>query len=205
MTRVFLVRHGQTEWNRVERFRGRAPINLNEVGIKQAEATAERLAQWSITAIFSSPLPRALTTAQILARRLGLEVKLSPELIDIDFGEWEGLSPAEAATKYSSLYQLWLESPHLVVFPGGESLAQVRERASAYVDNLITNYREKTIALVSHRVVCQVLVLHFLGLDNSCFWKITQDVSCINLFEISDNGPVILFVNDTCHLTEVQL
>ncbi len=106
MTQIILVRHGQTEWNRVERFRGRANLDLNEVGIRQAEATAERVARWTVAAIYSSPLPRAKTTAQILARRLGLEVELLPGLIDIDYGQWQGLSPDEAAVRDSTLYRL---------------------------------------------------------------------------------------------------
>lgn len=205
MTRIILVRHGQTEWNRVERFRGWADLDLNELGNKQAEATAGKIAAWSVAAIYSSPLRRAVTTAQILARRLGLEVKLLPELIDINYGQWQGLSPEEAAARDGSLYALWLESPHLVQFPGGESLGQVRDRAVAAVDSLITIHSEETIALVSHKVVCQLLLLHFLGLDNSHFWQVTQDVSAINLFEVSDGRPVILLLNDTCHLKRLEM
>lgn len=203
--RIILVRHGQTEWNRVGRFRGRATLDLNEVGIRQAEATAEKLWQWSPIAIFSSPLPRAVTTAQILARQLGLEVKLLPGLIDIDYGQWQGLSPEEVAVRDSSLYRLWLESPHLVTFPGGESLTQVRERAVACVDNLIQNYSGKTVVIVSHKGVCQILILHFLGLDNSYFWRVTQDVSTINLLEIRDDITVALCINDTCHLSKLGM
>lgn len=205
MTLIILVRHGQTEWNWVERFRGRATLDLNEAGIKQAEATAERIGQWSVVAIYSSPLLRAVTTARILARHLGLEVECLPGLIDIDYGEWQGLSPDEAVVRDGSLYRLWLESPHLVTFPGGESLTQVRERAVACVDNLIQVHPEKTVVMVSHKVVCQVLILHFLGLDNSCFWQVAQDVSAINLFEIRDGIPIALLLNDTCHLSKLGL
>jgi len=204
MTRIILVRHGQTEWNREERFRGWADLDLNDLGKRQAEATAEKVAQWSVAAVYSSPLRRAVTTARILAKRLGLEVKLLPGLIDINYGEWQGLSPEEALAKDGSLYVLWLKSPYLVQFPGGESLREVRDRAVATVDDLITNRSEETIALVSHKVVCQLLLLHFLGLDNSHFWQVTQDVSAINLFEINDGRPVAFLLNDTCHLKQTK-
>ncbi len=93
MTRFILVRHGQTEWNRVERFRGRADLALNETGIRQAEAVAERLSRWQVATVYTSPLQRASVTAQTLASHLGLAVQPLDALIDIDFGRWQGLWP----------------------------------------------------------------------------------------------------------------
>ncbi len=200
MARIILIRHGRTEWNRVERFRGRADIGLDEMGVKQAEAAANRIAEWQISAIYSSPLRRALTTAEILAGRLNLEVKPLFGLIDIDYGDWQGLSPEEAAARDGDLYSRWLNSPHTVKFPGGESLDEVRERASSAVDSLITQHLKQTIILVSHKVVCQILILSLLGLDNSHFWEIAQDVCAINVFEVRGGVPSALLLNDTCHL-----
>jgi broad specificity phosphatase PhoE len=184
----------------VERFRGRANIELDVVGMKQAEAVAGRIAEWQVSAIYSSPLRRALTTAEILARRSGLEVKSLDGLIDIDYGDWQGLSPEKAAAKDGGLYSKWLECPHMVKFPGGEGLAEVRERADSAVDSLIAQHPKETIVLVSHKVVCQILVLILLGLDNPHFWEITQDVCAVNLFEVRGGVPSALSLNDTCHL-----
>lgn len=204
MTRLVVVRHGRTEWNRVERFRGRADIQLDEVGIRQAEAAAARIAEWQVSAIYSSPLNRALSTAEILARPFSLEVKLLPGIIDIDYGEWQGLSPEEATAKYGDLYSTWLNSPHQVKFPAGESLAEVRERAASAVGDLIAQHPKETIVLVSHKVVCQILILSLLGLDNSHFWEITQDVCAVNLFEVRGGVPSALSLNDTCHLKSLN-
>ncbi|HEX75724.1 MAG TPA: histidine phosphatase family protein [Dehalococcoidia bacterium] len=203
MTRLIVIRHGRTEWNRVERFRGRADIDLDGVGVKQAEATAERIAEWQISTIYSSPLRRALTTARILAQHLNLEVELLPGIIDIDYGSWQGLSPEEAVTKDRALYAKWLENPHTVKFPDGESLAEVRERAALAASNVM-QHSGGTIALVSHKVVCQILILSFLDLDNSHFWQVVQDVSAVNIFEIRDGIPSALLLNDTCHLKELK-
>lgn len=200
MTRLVVVRHGRTEWNRVERFRGRADIELDEVGIRQAEAAAERISEWQVSAIYTSPLRRALTTAEILAHPFSLEVKLLPGIIDIDYGEWQGLSPEEASAKHGNLYSTWLNSPHQMKFPGGESLTDVRKRAASAVDDLIARHPKETIVLVSHKVVCQILILSLLGLDNAHFWEITQDVCAVNLFEVRGGMPSALFLNDTCHL-----
>jgi broad specificity phosphatase PhoE len=200
LTRILIVRHGRTEWNRVERFRGRADIELDETGMKQAKAAAKRISEWPVSAIYSSPLHRALTTAEIVARPFGLEVRLMPGIIDIDYGEWQGLSTEEAIVKDNGLYLKWLNNPHKVKFPGGESLSEVRERSSSVVDDLIIKHPKETIVLVSHKVVCQIIILVLLGLDNAHFWQITQDVCAINLFEVRGDIPSALFLNDTCHL-----
>lgn len=202
MTRLLIIRHGQTEWNREERFRGRADLDLTETGVKQAEAAASRLPRWNPTVIYSSPLRRAWHTAQILAQRTALPLHPLSGLIDIDYGQWQGLSPAQAAQQYGELYSLWLNHPQQVTFPGGEGLAQVRERVEGVLGFLPEHHPQETVALVSHKVVCQVLVLALLGLDNARFWQIEQDVCAINLFELRQPQPWAFFINDTCHLKE---
>ncbi len=205
MTQVIIIRHGRTAWNRVERLRGRTDLELDEVGIKQAEATAERVVEWPIAAVYCSPLKRTVTTASIISQRLKLEAKPLPGIIDINFGEWQGLSPEEAAAKDGSLFTLWQKSPHLVKFPSGENLDEVRQRAGAAVDEMVKRHYGKTIALVSHRVVCLILILHLLGLDNSRFWQVGQDVCAVNLFEVKDGIAYARLLNDTCHLTKAGL
>lgn len=200
MTRVILVRHGQTEWNRVERFRGRSDIELNETGRRQAQALARRLRGWDIDAIFSSPLKRALQTAQPIARACGLEIGALGGIADVDYGQWVGRSPDEVAAEYPSLFQTWAEAPHLVEFPGGESLAQVRARAWAAMEEVCTRHEEQQIVLVSHVVVNRVLICAALNVDNSCFWKVAQDNAAINILERDQAGHRLLLLNDTCHL-----
>jgi broad specificity phosphatase PhoE len=200
VTRLIIVRHGRTEWNRVEKFRGRADIGLDEVGMKQAEAAGKRISEWPISAIYSSPLRRASTTAEIIAGSLGLKVRLLPGIIDIDYGSWQGLSAEDVVARDGHIYSQWIESPDKVKFPGGESFTEARERAALAVDELIQQHPKETVVLVSHKVICQVLVLSLLGLNSSHFWQITQDVCAMNLFEVRGGIPSALFLNDTCHL-----
>ncbi len=206
MTRIIVIRHGQTAWNEGEgeRFRGRADVELDEKGIRQAKATAARIAHWEIAAIYSSPLKRALSTARILAEPLKLPWQPLEGLIDIHYGRWQGLSLKEAATDNSQLYELWLKSPHLITFPQGENLEQVRKRVTSAVDNLVSQHREQTIVLVSHKVVCKMLFCSLLGLDTSHFWQVQQDPCAINLVEIRDDNLAITLLNDTCHLKELE-
>ncbi|MBI4268150.1 MAG: histidine phosphatase family protein, partial [Chloroflexi bacterium] len=171
MTTIILARHGETEWNREEIFRGRIDVTLNQTGIRQAELLAEYLREAKIEAVYSSPLRRALMTAQPIARYHSLEVEITPALIDIDFGRWQGLSLQQVKAQDTELYELWINNPHEVKIDGGESLAQVRERTMVVVNEAITRFQD-TVVLVSHRAVNKVIICALLGLDNSHFWNI---------------------------------
>jgi broad specificity phosphatase PhoE len=203
-TRVVVVRHGQTEWNRVERFRGRIDIELNDTGQLQAEAVAESLSASHIAAIYSSPLKRAFQTAQPTARACHLDVGILEAITDVDYGALAGLSPEEAAASYGELYSSWLNSPHLVQFPGGESLKQVRARVWIALQEVCAVHRKQTILLVSHVVVNRVLICAALGLGNESFWKIGQDNGSISILEASNGRYNLLKLNDTCHLKALQ-
>ena len=171
MTEIILARHGETEWNVEEIFRGRIDIELNEIGIKQAELLAEYLSDIKIDAIYSSPLRRALKTAEMIASYHKLDVEIAPGLIDFNYGEWQGLPHQEVKDKYKELYAEWIRNPHQVKIPGGESLDEVRSRVTSVMDNVIVQY-EGTVVLISHRVVNKILICALLGLDNSHFWNI---------------------------------
>ncbi len=206
MTRIILVRHGQTEWNvgagAGERFRGRIDLPLDDAGLAQARALAQRLADYPIVAIYSSPLKRAVETARPTAQQLGLPVQPLPGIIDINYGDWQGLSHDEVAQAHPDLYRLWLEKPHLVRFPNGESLRQVRLRGMAALKEVAARHDGRVILLVAHQVVNKVLVCAMLGLDNSHFWRIRQDNACINVFEHQDGAFTAVLINDTCHLNQ---
>ena len=135
MTRFVLVRHGQTDWNRVERFHGRADVPLNASGLSQAEATARRVArEWRPVAIYASPLSRAFATAEQIGRQTHLAVTRLDGVIDIDYGVWEGLTPDEVFGRWPDLLYAWYNAPHTAQPPGGESLAALRERAMQSID-----------------------------------------------------------------------
>jgi broad specificity phosphatase PhoE len=201
-TRVILVRHGQTEWNRVERFRGRIDLGLNETGRAQARATAARLAGEGLAAIYTSPLTRARETAQPLAAALGLAVIELPGIVDIDYGDWHGLTAEEAAKRDPEAYRLWLTAPYRAHIPGGETLPQVRQRAMAALEEVVGRHQGESIALVSHKVVCQVLMGAVLGLEEARAWDIAQDTCAINIFQARGQGYVVSLLNDTCHLRQ---
>lgn len=200
MTRVILVRHGETEWNRVERFRGRVDIELNNAGHRQAQAVAERLSRYEIAGLYSSPLQRALQTAQRIAETRELEAQPLEGIIDIDYGAWAGLSPEEASTRYPHLFETWRSAPDRAELPQGESLDDVRRRAWDAFNEVCLRHVGGWVVLVSHVVVNRVLICAVLGLDNSSFWKIGQDNGAINIIEAELEEQRLVLLNDTCHL-----
>jgi phosphoserine phosphatase len=201
VTHIILIRHGQTEWNRAERFRGRADVPLNDTGLAQAEATGQRVAaEWRPTAVYSSPLSRAVKTAEAVARPFDLPVQVHPGLADIDFGAWQGLTPDEARARWPEMVEAWYRAPHTAQIPGGETLASLRARAMATVAELAARHTGQTIVLVGHTVINRVILLAVLGLGNDRFWRLRQDNCAINVFEVESDGFTLVSLNDTCHL-----
>jgi len=203
MAKLILARHGETMWNIERVYRGRMDVNLDEMGIKQAELLGKYLSNWGLEAIHSSPLRRALDTANIVARYQKINVHITEGLIDFDYGEWQSLPEQEVKRLYPTLHHEWHNNPHKVKMPGGESLEDVRRRALKVVRDVLARY-QGSVVLVSHRVVNKVLICSLLGLGNPYFWNIKQDVGGITVFNYVDERFVLTRHNDTSHLKELQ-
>jgi phosphoserine phosphatase len=202
MTRIILVRHGQTEWNRIERFRGQADVPLNETGLSQAEATGQRVAKvWLPVAIYTSPLSRSVKTAQAIARHFDLSAQIHPGLADIDYGDWQGLTPDEARLRWPDQIDNWYNHPERTHIPNGESLADLRQRAMQIVNELVEKHPGETIVLVGHTVINRIILLGVLGMGNERFWHLRQDTCAINVIEAEAGDFTLVSLNDTCHLT----
>jgi broad specificity phosphatase PhoE len=200
MTTIYLIRHGQTDWNKKKIFRGRADVPLNEHGRKEAAALGRHLKGVRPGACYSSPLSRALQTAEAAVRAHSLEVQPDEGIIDIDYGEWQGLSDSKVKKAFASLYKEWHETPHRVRFPGGESLAMVRKRSLASLERIRRKHPQATVFVVAHRVVTKVIMCAALGLSNAAFWKIRQDNCAYNIIELSGKSTTVVLMNDTCHM-----
>jgi broad specificity phosphatase PhoE len=120
--------------------------------------------------------------------------------MDMSFGNWEGYSHLEVKEKDGERYRQWKEEPHLLKIPGGESLDEVRIRGMAALEEVIRRHPEKTLVLVSHRVINKVLICGILGLDNSHFWQIGQDTTAINLIQFKNGKYILSILNEACHL-----
>jgi alpha-ribazole phosphatase len=200
MTQILLVRHGQTQWNKEEIFRGMIDVPLNESGKREASLAAEALKDKPIKAVYSSPLSRAKETATAIAARHGLDVKVLDGLGDICFGEWQGNSHKAVREQYADLYRTWVEEPHTVTFPDGESLQEVESRVVEVVKKTVRNHPDETIVMVSHRVVNRALICGLVGIELSRFWQIGQDTAAINRVAWKRGRFILACLNDTCHL-----
>jgi phosphoserine phosphatase len=204
LTSIYLIRHGQTAWNKEEVFRGRTDVPLDETGRTQAQLAAGYFRGLQIEAIYSSPLSRAWETAQKIAQFHALEVRPLEGIIDMSFGSWEGRSHQEIQRNEKEIYRQWREEPHLIRLPGGESLEDVRVRSMVALQQVIQYHPEKAIVLVSHRVVNKVLICGALGIDHSHFWQIAQDTTAINLILYKNGRYVLSLMNETCHLKTLE-
>jgi len=197
-TDLLLVRHGQTAWNQEERFRGRMDLPLTEPGKRRAHALAAHIAShYQPAAIYSSPLRRAVETAEPIAASLRLAVQPSEGLLDIDFGDLTGLSLQEAQRAFPEIYQAWMETPHTVRFPSGESLIDVRARGAAYVCEICQQHPNQQVVLVTHSVMLRVLFCYLLGLHESAFWQFHVDTCSLSVFRVSANRTTLMQANYT--------
>jgi broad specificity phosphatase PhoE len=149
-------------------------------------------------------MQRAMETAQAIAAAHDLTAHSFDGLLDIDFGEWQGRSPEEVEEDDPKLLKAWFEAPHTVRVPGGESLADVRDRVVSGLHRVIERHPGQTVAMVGHTVVNRVLLCAVLGLGNDHFWRLRQETCAVNVFEAGSDGTfTIVLLNDTCHLQDL--
>lgn len=200
MPRVLMARHGNTTGNSAERFWGQTDVELSAEGKSQAERLADRLAGEKINAIYSSQLRRAAATAEIIAARHQIKVAACPELLEIDFGEVEGLSFSEIGQKYPELVSAWPNRDPSFRFPGGESISDLDERVRKFPDRLEAHDTEETVLVVAHSGVLRLLICHLLQVDIWHWRQFRTDLASLSIVETSSQGATLYLLNDTFHL-----
>lgn len=198
--KLILVRHGETQWNRENRVVGFADIGLNDEGRKQVKKLALALKEERVDAIYASPLSRAWETAQEVARYHDEEVKADDAFKEMDAGELDGLTYEDMRDRYGELIKQWLSEPASVIMPGGESLANVQERAWLAVEKIREKHPDDVVMVVSHNFVILCIICKALGLDLSQFRRLRPHVASISILNIGRRGMSLVLFNDTCHL-----
>ena len=186
LTKIILVRHGQTAWTSENRIQGWLDIKLNEKGLRQAKRIAKELKRKKIDAIYSSELSRAYETAKIIAKPHKLKVKKDINLNELNQGKWQGLLVKEARRKYKELYRRWEEEPLSVRPPGGESISDLYERALHVLKEITKKYPKGRVIVVGHKVINTVIKCYSLGINLSNVWKLLPKEASWEEIEISE-------------------
>lgn len=197
---VFLVRHGQTESNVSGFYMGWSDEDLNERGYIQARRLASRLAGLPIAQIYTSPLRRAYNTAVILAEPHRLEPEAIDNLIEIKFGDWQGLHMDEVKRKWAELWHEWRVDPSNLTLPNGESLKEVTERSLSAFERIVESNQEKQVVIVTHDVVIKVLVAHVLGVSNRIYRRFDISNASLSMIRVLKGNPRLAMLNDMSHL-----
>lgn len=202
MTKIVLIRHGQTEWNITGRFQGQSDVKLTETGKKQASELAERFPFNKIDAVYASDLSRAMYTAKAIADRFGLEVTPLPEVREFHFGEWEGLTYNQICEGWPAAIENFFDKPDELQAPNGESFPVVQQRAVAGINELVKKHEGQVIAIVAHGAVNRTILAEALGLPLRNLWRIRQDNTAVNVIRYDEGFRNVELVNSTFHLSE---
>lgn len=208
--RIYLIRHGVTDWNRELRYQGSSDIELNREGLEQARLLGLRLSQQLPGRVISSPLRRAYRTAEVImgsnSSKAGIEK--SEDIREVSFGIWEGLSVAEVDERDAETIEAWRRTPFSVVPEGGESLGGIMERASRVADmiNSPDNLDEPAkpggeVFVVAHGAILRALLGALLRIDDmNLLWRMRFDNCGVTIIEMWGRRPSLLLLNDTQHL-----
>ncbi|MFJ4688904.1 histidine phosphatase family protein [Streptomyces sp. NPDC088789] len=205
-TTLVLLRHGETALTPEKRISGSGGSDpaLSETGLRQAEAAGRVLVtRGPVQAVVSSPLRRARQTAEVVARRLGLEVHIDGGLTEADFGAWEGLTFAEVRERHPVEMAAWLASAKAVPGRTGETFASVARRAALSRDRLLARYEGETVLVVSHVGVLRTLLRLALGAPPATLFRMELSAASLSAVSYSGDGAAsVRLLNDTSHLTE---
>ncbi len=200
--KLFLTRHGQTDWNIAGRYQGQSDTPLNETGLRQAEQIAKRLSSETIHAIYSSDLSRAANTAQSIADFHSLEIKKDSRWRELSFGDWEGLTYQEMSAHSPDLFEAWMKDPLMISTPNGETLARLAERVKAAFDEIKEEHADQTVLVVAHSGSLQSLLAVTLGVDLNRYWQFRISQASLSEMNVYEDSVVLNLLNDVSHFQE---
>lgn len=199
---LYIVRHGQTQDNLEGRIQGHTDSPLTELGIKQAEAIARRLAAQNLSAIYSSDLGRAVTTAQAIARAQNVQMQphLTPLLRELNLGKAQGLTREQYAQQRPEEFKLWQRDSIKHRPCGAETVEQAIERCGQFIEYVRSKHKDgETLGVIGHGGSLKGMLIYALGLPVECYRKLLMANTSLSILEIGDQSRLRLF-NDTCHL-----
>ncbi len=200
ITRVLLIRHGETDWNRDARIQGHQDVPLNEIGRRQARLLTARLSGEGIEAAYASDLSRTYETAELALAGLNLPIHRTADLREASFGVWEGKRWAEVEREFPEEIARYRRELGRHAPPGGESLTDVRERAVRAFRRISADHRDQAVALFSHGGPCRAILAHVLGLDVTQARRFGMGNASVHVVEGDGDDAQVALLNDTGHL-----
>ena len=198
MTQFLLIRHAQNDYVKTGRLAGWTPeVHLNEKGREEAAALGAHLASAQLTAVYSSPLERALETAQAVAEPHSLEVQIIEELGEVRYGDWTGKKLRQL--RRTRLWKMVQGYPSGVRFPGGESIREVQARVVGGLERLAERHPKAKVAAVAHSDVLKLALAHFAGMPLDMYQRLVIDPASLSVVWLGRMGPRITLMNDTNH------
>lgn len=200
-TRVFLIRHAETEATKEDRFSGATDVPLTPEGREHACGLATRLREIKLDAVYASPLMRAMETARIIAEPHSLSVNSNEDLTEINSGHWEGLTRAEVEKQFPEEYEKYERDPLDFAPEGGESARRVADRAEPAFLQIVRAHPNQQIAVVSHKTTNRLLIGIVLGIDLKRYRdRLAQRPACLNVLDFADATQAMLtLLNDVSH------
>ena len=203
MITLYLVRHGESVYNAEGRIQGHQDAGLSELGFRQAELIARRLASERFDAVYSSDLVRASATAEAIASRHNLPVHLTPLLRESKLGVVEGLTNAEIEERYPETIHHWRRRPLTARPPGAESIEDVIGRARRFLDETLPGHSHGSrLLVVGHGGSVRGVIIAGLDLPTDLYRQLYLSHASLSIIELGDD-PRIRLLNDTCHLDSV--
>jgi alpha-ribazole phosphatase/probable phosphoglycerate mutase len=195
VTKIYLIRHGETDDADSGRYKGHLDVPLSENGIKQIKKLAEYLSQdTDLNVVYTSDLRRAIKSAEIIAGLFGLQTVITEKLKERNFGQWEGMSFIEIEKKYPDAFKAWADNPLKFSPMNGESTSEVRERVMPAFNEITAKHKGQNIAILSHGGVIRIILCELLGIPLENIFRIEQDFAALNIIELWDY-PVIKQIN----------
>lgn len=200
---LVLVRHGETDWNKLGRFQGQNEICLNALGMAQAAETARAVvAEYKHSAVYTSPLRRTMQVAEQISQTGGKPIVGVQGFQELNLGDLEGVTGEEIRANWPGVLATWRDDPAGVSMPNGESLVELQERAwNALMELEEAHPEEDNLIIVSHNFAIRALICKALGLSLANFHRTTLSLGSISVVESDQHGRRLLSYNSTSHLS----
>ncbi|RKX68945.1 histidine phosphatase family protein [candidate division TA06 bacterium] len=203
MTRLFLVRHGQTYWNVEQRMQGWKDSPLTDIGINQAKQLSESLKNEIFNAIYTSSSGRAVQTAKILKNNRDIKIVKNDNLRELNFGNWDGHLFSELENKFPDKFKQLKENPHLFESPLGESFLIAQNRVLFAINRIILNHFGENILIISHAIVIKLIISYYKKQHIRDIWNTPPiEQTALSIIEIDNRFVNIVRYGDTSHLSE---